>query len=185
MRWDELFADLEARAQALSAAERAAEIEDRTRYEAGRIRLADRLRPAVGTAVLVRCLGSVLVTGKLRRAHREWLLVTEPAGNEALIACAAIVSVGGLGRLSEAPETERAVDARLGLRYALRSVVRDRSTLRLHLCDGATLDGTLDRVGADFVEIAVHAAGEPRRRAEVREVLTVPVNAVAAVRRQR
>jgi hypothetical protein len=54
----------------------------------------------------------------------------------------------------------------------------------VHLIDGTTADGTIDRIGADFVEIAAHAAGELRRRSEVRDVLVVPLGAVAAVRRQ-
>ena len=62
-----------------------------------------------------------------------------------------------------------------------------RATARrtaVHLIDGTTADGTIDRIGADFVEIAAHAAGELRRRSEVRDVLVAPLSAVAAVRRQ-
>ena len=38
-----------------------------------------------------------------------------------------------------------------------------------------TVDATIDRVGADFVEVATHAAGEVRRRDEVREVELIPL----------
>jgi hypothetical protein len=38
-------------------------------------------------------------------------------------------------------------------------------------------------VGADFVELAEHPAGEARRRGEVRGVRTVPFTALGAVRR--
>jgi hypothetical protein len=48
--------------------------------------------------------------------------------------------------------------------------------------DGTTVDGTFDRVGADFVELAEHARGEPRRAAAVSRVRTVPLAAVAVVR---
>lgn len=48
MRWDDLFADLEAQAEALATAERAAEVDELVRLETSRLRLADRLRPAVG-----------------------------------------------------------------------------------------------------------------------------------------
>ncbi len=183
MRWDGLFADLEAQAAALSVAERSAEVEDRTRSETGRLSIAERLRPAIGSQVRLRCLGGVAVAGHLRRAHPEWLLVEEPAGREALVACSAVVSVAGLGRFSAVPGSESAVQARLGLRYALRMVARDRSGLRMYLADASVLDGTLDRVGADFVEVAVHAAGEARRRGEVREVIDVRLGALVALRR--
>ena len=43
--------------------------------------------------------------------------------------------------------------------------------------------GTIDRVGADFVETAVHAAAEPRRRQDVRDVELLPLRAIALVRR--
>lgn len=185
MRWDGLFADLEAQAEALSSAERDAEIDDRTRSETSRLRLIDRLGPAVGSMVRLRCAGGLSLGGQLRRAHPEWLLLDEPAGREVLVSAAAILWVAGLGRLSEVPAGESVVRSRLGLRYALRTVARDRSSLRMQLADASVLDGTLDRVGADFVELAVHAAGETRRRGEVREVLTVPIDALVALRRDR
>jgi hypothetical protein len=75
------------------------------------------------------------------------------------------------------------VESKLGLRHILRGVARDRSVLRVHLIDETVVDGTIDRVGSDFVEIAVHAAGEIRRQSEVREVLVVALSAIAAIRR--
>jgi hypothetical protein len=55
--------------------------------------------------------------------------------------------------------------------------------VRLLLRDGATVEATIDRVGADFVEGASHAPGEARRRQDVREVELVPLSALVAVRR--
>ena len=97
------------------------------------------------------------------------------------MAAAAVTSVAGLGRLSAAPGS--AVDAGLGLGRCCAGVARDRSVLRACLTDSTVLDGTLDRVAADYVELAVHAAGEPRRREEVREVLVLPIGALAVLRR--
>ena len=48
---------------------------------------------------------------------------------------------------------------------------------------GRVVSATIDRVGADFVEAAVHPVGEPRRRGEVREVVALALPAVAAIRR--
>lgn len=181
MRWDDLFADLEAQAQALLRAERDAEVAELTRLETSRVELASRLRPAVGAAVRVRCLGGTVLTGRLSAIGVGWLLLDEDAGREAFLATAAIVSISGLGRLAGRPDS--ALEARLGIGRALRGLARDRSVLRASLTDSTVIDGTVDRVGADFVEFAVHAAGEPRRREEVREVLVLPIAALAVLRR--
>jgi hypothetical protein len=42
--------------------------------------------------------------------------------------------------------------------------------------------GTLDRVGADYAEMAEHPADEPRRRDAVQGVRAVVIGAVAVVR---
>jgi hypothetical protein len=44
--------------------------------------------------------------------------------------------------------------------------------------------GTIDRVGADFFELAEHALDAPRRRGEVQNVRLVPTAALVAVRRR-
>lgn len=183
MRWDGLFADLEAQATELEIAERAAEVEERARAEIGRIRLLDRLRPALGTQIRVRCLGDETVAGRLERAGSNWLLIAEGADREALVVTAAVLGVSGLGRVSAPPDTETVVESRLGLRHALRGIARDRSSVRVGVVDGTTVDGTIDRLGADFIEVAEHAPGELRRRGGVRDVVVVPLAAIAVVRR--
>jgi hypothetical protein len=65
----------------------------------------------------------------------------------------------------------------------MRGIARDRSVLRAHLADSTTVDGTIDRVGSDFLEFAVHAPGEVRRRAEVREVIVMALGTLVALRR--
>lgn len=184
MRWEALFADLDAQAAAMDTAERAAEVEERTRLEVGRIRLVDRVRPAVGAALRLRCAGEVALAGRLARVGPDWLLVVEPAGLEAVVVMSAVLSVSGLQRLSAVPESESVVESRLGLRHALRGIARDRSAVRLGMVDGCTVDGTIDRLGADFVEIAEHPVGESRRRDQVRGVTVVPLTAITVVRRR-
>lgn len=183
MRWDSLFADLQAQAEALSTAERSAEIEDRTRFEIGRVSVHDRLAAVLNSEVRLRCLGDLWIAGRLRRSHPEWLLIEQDGVREALVLTAGIVSIAGLSRSATTPGDGSAVQARLGARHALRGVVRDRSAVRMHLADGTALAATLDRVGADFIDCATHAEGEARRRGEVREVLTVPFSALVALQR--
>jgi hypothetical protein len=183
MRWDALFDDLEAQAVVLDQAERAAEVEERTRGEVGALGLRDRALAALGAPIRLRALGGVAVRGDLGRVGPDWLLVDEGAGREAIVAVAALVGVLGLGRYSTVPGSVGVVESRLGLRQALRGVTRDRSAVRLQLTDATTVDATIDRVGTDFVEVATHPAGEPRRRGDVRDIELIPLRAIAAVRR--
>ncbi|MBN9621208.1 MAG: hypothetical protein J0H43_16000 [Actinobacteria bacterium] len=184
MRWDGLFADLEAQAVGLESAARAAEVDEHIRGEVARLSVRDRLRGAVGSRLRVGVLGGVPLVGELRRVGPDWLLLREVGPREALVAQVAVVSIGGLGRHSAAPNSMGVVESRLDLRHVLRGIARDRSVVRVQLVDGVTVDATIDRVGADFVEVAVHPAGEPRRRAAVRDVLLLPAAAIAAVRRR-
>jgi hypothetical protein len=183
MRWDALFADLEAQAVAAEQAERAAEIEERTRGELATLAVVDRLRAAEGGALRLRLAGGLTLAGSVRRMGPDWLLLAEDAGREAVVPLAGVLGVRGLSRYSAVPGSAGVVASRLGLRSALRGIARDRSPVRLELVDGTALDATIDRVGADFVEVATHAAGEARRRREVGEVELVPLGALAAVRR--
>jgi hypothetical protein len=183
MRWTELFADLEGRAAALAAAERAGEVGELTRIEVGAIGSADRLLPALGRALRIRTRGDVVVSGALRRCGSDWLLVDSSHGTETLVALPAVLTVAGLGRWSAVPGQRDAIATRLGIRHVLRAMASDRSSVLVHLVDGSAVSGTVDRVGLDFVELAAHATGEARRRTDVRDILLVKLNAMAAVRR--
>jgi hypothetical protein len=182
MRWQKLFADLEAQfAEAASAAE-LAESASRARAEAGTVTLSERLAGAVGQAVRLRCRGAGSVAGVIEDVGPDWLLLSGAQGRELLVATDAVTLVSDLVRRTAVPEGERP-RVRTDLRRALRGLVRDRSEVSLTLEDGGTISGTLDRVGADHVELAEHAAGEPRRAAAVRAVHTVPLRALAVVTR--
>lgn len=180
-RWHELFGDLEAQLDAAEAAELAGEVADRTRREAGLLSLADRLAVAAGSPVQVRVPGHAPLRGRLLDTGPDWLLLDQDGGREALVPAVAMLALTGLSGRTQAPGTGSAVDRRLDLRWALRALARDRSGASLRLTDGSVLTGTLDRVGADHVDLAEHPAGEPRRAGAVRQVWTVPVTALSTV----
>jgi hypothetical protein len=182
VRWQRLFADLEAQAEALAASDFEAEVAERTRIEVGRLRLVDRLRPTAGHAVQVTCLGAGLVCGRLDQVGADWLLLAEDPARELLVCLHAVTSLLGMGALSTTPGSEGRVGSRLGLRHALRGIVRDRAPVRVVLVEGAAATGTLDRVGADYVELAEHSQGEARRATAVRQVRTIPIVSLAVVR---
>jgi hypothetical protein len=181
MRWQQLFADLSAQFEEAAAAEQRADVAARARSEAASVALADRLRGAAGAELGLECRGAGWVRGRLTDAGRDWVLLDDERGGELLVALAAVRVVGGLGRLTAAPEGGP-VRSRLDLRRALRGLARDRSAVRGVLDAGAARGGTVDRVGADFLELARHEPDEPRRAAAVREVQAVAIAAVAVVR---
>ena len=183
MRWDELFDDLEAQFGEAETADLAAEVTDRSRRELSLLRLVDRLRPVSGQPLALRLVGAGVIEGELRAVGPDWLLLAEVGGREALVAAPAVLWIGGLAAQTAVPLGEGRVAARLDLVYALRGIVRDRSAVTLTLIDGATATGTLDRVGVDFVEMAEHAPGEPRRHDAVRAVRAYPLTSLAVVRR--
>jgi hypothetical protein len=181
-RWGELFADLEAQADVLEQQERAAEVDERVRAEVGATALIDRLRVAVGSAVRVR-LDGLLLAGELAGVGPDWILLNEPGGQEAVVPLAAVLGIDGPGRLAAVPGTMDRLQSRLGLRHVLRRIARDRSIVRLAFRDQSTLAATIDRVGEDFVEVAVHPPGEARRVRSVQEIRLIPYSALVAVRR--
>jgi hypothetical protein len=181
MRWEALFADLEAELEAAEAAELDLEVRDRVRSELARLRLRDRLTAALGHELTAYVDGAGTVHGRLTGCGADWVLLEEP-GREVLIPCAALLGMTGLGRRSVEPGSEGYVGARLDLAYALRGLVRGRLPCAVIVRDGTTAHGTLDRIGADFVELAEHAPGEARRPDAVRAVRTIPFTAISAVR---
>jgi hypothetical protein len=183
MRWDALFADLSAQAEALERADRDVEIADRTRIEIAAVPLRDRLAAAAGQPVRLRCAAGVAVTGRLAQVGPDWALVDEGGGREALVRLAAVLAVGGVSRRAVDAAPAGSVASRLGVRHVLRGIARDRSAVLVALADGTSVTGTIDRVGADFLELAVHPAGESRRRGDVVDVSVVAVGAVSTVRR--
>ena len=182
MRWQQLFADLQAQFEEESAAVERAESSSRTRAEVGAVRLADRLRGAIGGSLVLQCAGVGQVAGRLVDVGADWLLLEDDVGREVLCAMSSVRAVAGLGRRTAAPDEGGAVAGSWDLRRALRALARDRAAVQIVLDDGVVVTGTVDRVGADYLELAEHAADTPRRVEAVQGVRAVVISAVAVVR---
>lgn len=151
MRWDALFADLDAQWREADE-EFAGEVAERSLIEQGRLLLNDRLAANRGHPLEVRACGAGVLQGELVDCGPDWLLLATRRG-QALVALAAVVSIRGLTRSSRHHDSGGVVGSRLDLRYALRRLARETATINAHLLDGTTRAGRLVRVAADFIEI--------------------------------
>jgi hypothetical protein len=174
MAWEEdLFAvldDLEQQAEALYDAERGLELADRSRSEYRQVTLASRLMATVGGEVVLEVRGVGAVGGALERVGTGWCLVSG-SGQDWIVPLGAVLALRGASERSS-PEVAWSAVARLGLGSALRRLADARERCVVHLVDGRLVDGTVRRVGADFVEALTGEEG--------RTVL-VPFDALAAV----
>lgn len=183
MRWTELFDDLEAQYAAQEADERRGEVAEHTRDSLGRVALAERYLADLGRRVQMRLRGGVPVEGTLSEIGHGWLVLADSAGarpRESLVVAANVLTVQGLSGRSDVGRPGR-VQRTLGLRHVLRALSRDRATVRVHLVEGGTMTGTIDRVGADHLDLGAHPADLPRRTREVHSVVTIPVDALSAL----
>ncbi len=183
MRWDGLFADLEAQWEREAQAQAYAEAAELTRGEWAALSLVARLRGARGRTL--RLL--------LRHGHRcdltpqafgpDWVGGRTIGGDSVLVRLAAVTAVEGpLGAAVTAPEPGPWPEGPR-LASALRRVARSRSGVEVVGTDGTVLvEGTVDRVGADHMDVARHARDDARRAGAVRGVLVVPLDAVALLR---
>jgi hypothetical protein len=69
----------------------------------------------------------------------------------------------------------------LGLSAVLRGLSVRRVPVHLALRGSRVLAGTIDRVGADHLELAVHDSQDPRRDSAVSGMRLVPLVAVLSV----
>jgi hypothetical protein len=182
MRWEQLFEDLESQLEQLSLAERDAEIADRTRAELARVSMLDRLRASVGGTVICWLGDGVVVRGCLNRVGADFILLNQARG-ETVVPLTAIVLLEGLGEGAVSADVAGRVVSRLGLTAVLRSLARDRSAVRLCVGVDRALVGTVQRVGSDFLQLAVHEAEESPRPGAVRATPVIPLARLTSVER--
>lgn len=174
VRWEALFADMEARLDAASSAELLSEVADRTRSERATIALTDRLRGSQGRRLGLQLCTGALLEGVVADAAPAWVLLADGV-REHLVPVAAIDGAEGLADLA-APAPGEAL-RRLGLGHALRALARDRQVVRVETRAAASL-GRVDLVAADHLDVGVADPASLRPTGRRR---TVPFAAVVAV----
>lgn len=177
MRWEALFDDLEAILVAHEARELESLVAEQVRAEQARVELSRRLLAHAGHR-LTLWLATGEVEGVVVDVAPSWLMLHD-GPTQVLVPYTAISAVQGLGR--EVAVEPGVVLRALSLGHALRALARDRAGVAVHL-PGRIAHGTIDRVGADHFDLALHEPGQWRRRESVRGVATVAFGAVEFLR---
>ncbi|GEK80068.1 hypothetical protein ABA31_14190 [Agrococcus baldri] len=187
VRFEDLFDDLESQLEAELGAEQRDLQAEEERFRIGRLELRDRIAAAPRLLDLTLRAGGRL---RMRRMAlgRDWLngIVLEgaPAETGAVVPLHAIVGIelDGDGAAASVRPAKEAGDlqARLSFAFALRDLARRRASVIL---EGASpIAGTIDRVGRDHLDLAVHEPGERPRHGAVRSWRLVPFAAFDWVR---
>lgn len=182
MRWDDLFADLDAQVREDERRERDSEVADRTRRERAQVDLVGRLVANRGQDVSVRLRGGLVVSGSVSDVGADWVLLSDERGStQSLVPVTGILSLSGMS-LRSAPTGH--VLRRFGVGVALRAVSRDRAAVTCYDIAGGQLTGTIDVVGADALDLTFHPLDLARRSGNVGAATTLPFAAIAAVRQR-
>lgn len=177
-RFDALLAGIEAEAEAADAAALDADIAEVERAARAESRLLDRLRAQ--HQVSLEVVGGGMVSGVVAMVGRDVVVVAAEDGDWAIAAwgIAAVVNPAW------GADLPRGASERLGLASVARSWARQRDVVRVVRMGAAPLDGTIDAVGADHLDLAEHDPGEPRHPDAVRRQVTIPLGSVSALRRR-
>lgn len=177
MRWDRLFADLEAQAERDRTLELQAETEERTRAERASTTLASRLRASTGEHIVLDLRSGRRIAGTLAGTGAGWLMV----GARGLDPTWTLVVEGGIGAVRSLPfraaDDAGAVHGALGPGHVLRTLSRDRSLVTT-VADAGEIHGMIGAVGRDHVDVVAMPGRDVRG---AREVVTVPFAALQAV----
>ncbi|TDW30748.1 hypothetical protein [Cryobacterium psychrophilum] len=212
MRWDNLFDDLEGQLERELTAEESDLRAEEERHRLGRLTLRSRLMvlslgPAGPAAIRVVLATGNTVVVRATTFGRDWFAadlftadlsdVERPTGLHAdrarrtaqcVVPLASIAGLAltadqvdrSLGPEIESPSAARLSD-RIGLSFVLRDLCRRRAGIELHTRTGL-LTGTIDRVGRDHLDLAVHPPGTLRRTPAVEHYRVVPLEQVAFIK---
>ncbi len=199
MRWDNLFDDLEGQLEHELTLEEVDLRAEEERLRLGRMSLRDRIRsihatesPHTAYSISVLLVDGTRMPLRPVTIGRDWFsadLVDESTSRAQCIV--PLAAIGGLSlrrpqvaqSLSESaiPESGAGLSSRLTLSFVLRDLCRRRASIEVRLLDG-TVFGTIDRVGRDHLDIAVHERGSARRESVVTEYRVIPFSRMLIVK---
>ncbi|MCR2793792.1 hypothetical protein NQ156_12020 [Microbacterium sp. zg.Y625] len=190
MRWDRLFEDLEDQLASEWEAERAALDTEAERLRLSKLSLRERLRVLVGTepTVSVDLVDGTVATGTVSAVGADWFAVTADTrrGGALLLPFAGTAAIGipqaDLLRSARPVAAPARLADRMTLGFVLRDLSRRRIPVTVGVAGGRLLSGTIDRAGADHVDLALHDRDAPRRAAAVGGHRLVPTDALVWLR---
>lgn len=165
MRWDELFAELEAELAGAKRQDTEAEVIDMMHAEAATIRLRDRIRHMSGSPINVRLRYGHTRRGVLTEANGTWLLLREDHRRHLV----PIEAVAYVWPLRQAAPPLAGIMARLTLGHALRKLAEAGMDLQF-LTEGGEITGRIGIVGRDYCDVHTPTG-----------VLAVPWTAILAI----
>ncbi len=200
MRWDNLFDDLEGQLEYGLTAEEIDLKAEQERLRLGQLCLRERLIASYGTDVprTSRAALTMVLTDGSRIAVRpttfgkDWfaadLIEQSQRNSQCVVSVPAIAEIllsknqieEGL-RHPLAPGSGPGLSGRLALGFVLRDLCRRRQALEIRTLRGV-LHGTIDRVGRDHFDLAVHEPGTLRRDREVSHYRVVPLSQFVLLR---
>lgn len=191
MRWDRFFDDLEDQLASEWEAEKAALDSETERLRLSRVPLRDRLtvmsEEGQATAASFELRDGSLLRARVSGMGADWAALEPAEGRTGalIVPLSAMVSIGmphpDLLRSARAvaPSSLR---ERMTLGFALRDLMRRRVGVTLHLAGGRSFAGTIDRAGADHLDLALHEPGAPRRAQDISGYRLVPFEAILWLR---
>jgi hypothetical protein len=199
MRWDRFFEDLEDQLASEWDAERAALDSEAERLRLSRLGLRDRLAALARAGAATQDVGLDLIDGTVLRARiaavgADWVGMDRvgdaerrAGGGGAIVPLAALAAVSApeelLLRSARPTSTSPArLSERMTIGFVLRDIARRRVPASVQLRGGRMLSGTIDRVGLDHLDLALHDPGAARRPGDLTGVRLVSFGAIAWVR---
>jgi len=167
-----LLAELEATLDARLRAEDEALAEAAVQEVLSRRRLSEAMAGRLGSSVVAEA-GGHTVAGSIEAVNSDSVVIRGESGEEYLVA------LGGVAfslkpsdsRPAPAPRPASRGPGRLPLQVILRGLGRRRVAVTLTLLNGRMLSGTVEEVGADYLEIAELVGVRPASRSRPRVLI--------------
>jgi len=201
MRWDNLFEDLQGQLEHELALEDADLRAEEERMRLGRLTLRDRIAAIIRSGDASARVRITLACGDririvLAACGRDWIageFASEFSSDgprcgrprQCVIPISSISAIDVdrsalMLSLDARSSAQRALSERLGLNFVLRDMCRRRGQVEVWQ-RSERIHGTIDRVGRDHLDLAIHEAGSQRREAMISGYRMVPFADVSLV----